>query len=89
MSHDDSTGEKGDNPRQAHKLTKQIREISIEQDQGSLFDGMFVDGLIYFEKIAESKPTHSSKSHAEEEKVAEIETHLPNHFDSELGFYST
>ena len=89
MAHDDSTGKKGDNPRQAHKLAKQIGQVAIEQDQRGLFDGVFVDRLVYFEKIAESKTTQSSESHAEEEQVAKIETHLSYNFDSELEFYRT
>ena len=89
MAHDDSTGKKGDDSRQAHKLAKQIGQITIEQDQGGLFYWMFVDGLVYFEKIAESKTTHSSKSYTEEEQIAEIKTHLPYNFDSKLEFYHT
>lgn len=37
---------------------------------------MFVDGLIHFEEIAESKAAESSKGNAEEKKIAKIKKHL-------------
>jgi len=66
VSHDDGACEESDDSWQSHELAKKIGEISVEKNETGLFDGMFVDGLIHFEQITQSKATECSKSYTEE-----------------------
>ena len=60
MSHDDSTGEEGNDTWKSKNLTYQIRNISDQQDKTGFLDGVSVERLIDFEQVAQAESKDSS-----------------------------
>lgn len=87
MTHDDRTGEETDDSRKPDQLPKKVCEVTIHKNEARLLDGVLVERFVYFEKVAQTESCEDSESHTEEEKVAEIEGHLPNHFETKYFYY--
>ena len=82
MSHDNRAGEKCDNSWETEKLSNKVRNVANQEDETGFLYGVAVEGLIYFEEIAETKAENCSYGKTEEIEYEEIEDHPQNSFDA-------
>lgn len=55
MAHDDSTGEKRDDARESKELSHEVGEVSVEENEAGLLEGVLVERFQRLEQIAETE----------------------------------
>lgn len=52
MAHDDSTSEESNDSRETHEFSKEISQVTVEENEAGFLDGVLIDGFIHLKEIA-------------------------------------